>query len=140
VTCNVGLNWPSLQGSASLQSLAPLSAAFCMWLSSLWTLLGTGVSPRPPAQHCPQVLFVALLRQADQVLGQDSASGCARDVSTNPVLPSRLEPAPARAAALELLCDPLPCLAGGHLTGFEAEKPSPASRGVFCLLQRVPAC
>lgn len=57
--CNVGLKRPSLQGSASLKSpvLALLSAAFCLWLSILWILLGTGLSPRPAAQHCPEVLF-----------------------------------------------------------------------------------
>lgn len=83
--CNVGLKRPSLQGSASLKSpvLALLSAAFCLWLSILWILLGTGLSPRPAAQHCPEVLLIALLRQADQFLGQDSDSACAKKASIN---------------------------------------------------------
>lgn len=85
MTCNVGLKWPSLQGAASLKSpvLALLSTVFCLWLSSLSTLLGTGFSPRPAAQHCPEVLLIALLRQADQLLGQDAGSAWARKASIN---------------------------------------------------------
>lgn len=85
VARNGGLKLPSLQGSAPLISTRSrlcsrqCSARGSQVCGSFW---GSG-RPRPAAQHCPEVLWTALLRQADQLLGQGSGPACAGRASTN---------------------------------------------------------
>lgn len=77
----------------------------------------------------PRFFLIALLSQADQLLGQDSGSACARKTSINslsrpvPSHPGRLDPSPACAAAAGAagLFRPVYLVVVRYrLTGFEA--------------------